>query len=370
MIGDGPAPGDPDLTAGRAIIRLWTDDADGAIADLSLVVTMSSPTSPHRLLNLGQLAEAEYRAGRWDASAGHAELAASLADDTDQLWIAAFAHGVAALVPSARGQWDVADAHVRTARGVAANVGAGLGAVWAELAAIHVGSARNEPAHVVTAAQALLRMRTVDGLSEPGVFQWRHLFTEALVATGALEAARVVLDEHEAIARDRECASAMVNAGRARGLLEAASGDAERAAAAFENALERSSELPLPFDRACLELAYGAHLRRAGERRRAATLLASALTTFTVLQAASFEERCERERRACGLAPSSRTTVDVTKLTPQELSVARLVAEGRTNREVAAELFISVKTIETHLGHVYAKLGVRSRTELAGTLQS
>jgi DNA-binding CsgD family transcriptional regulator len=80
-------------------------------------------------------------------------------------------------------------------------------------------------------------------------------------------------------------------------------------------------------------------------------------------------ERCERELSACGLAPAKRGTFDPTRLTAQELAVARLVAAGMSNRQVASELFVSIKTVQFHLTHVYAKLGIGSRGELAAQLR-
>jgi DNA-binding NarL/FixJ family response regulator len=124
--------------------------------------------------------------------------------------------------------------------------------------------------------------------------------------------------------------------------------------------------LPAPFELALVEDAYGRYLRRAGERRAAAELLGRARDTYVRLGARPFLEPIERELQGCGLTPTRRRSPDPTRLTPQELAVARLVATGLTNREVAAELVVSVKTVEYHLGHVYQKLGVRSRTELAG----
>jgi DNA-binding NarL/FixJ family response regulator len=82
------------------------------------------------------------------------------------------------------------------------------------------------------------------------------------------------------------------------------------------------------------------------------------------LGAHPFERRCDQQLAACGLAPAKRRGLDRARLTPQELAVARLVAEGRTNREVAAELVVSGKTVEFHLRNVFAKLGVTSRSQL------
>ena len=83
------------------------------------------------------------------------------------------------------------------------------------------------------------------------------------------------------------------------------------------------------------------------------------------LRARPYVERCEQELAACGLAPAKRSVFDPSRLTAQELAVARLVAVGMSNRQVAAELFISIKTVQFHLTHIYAKLGVSSRAELA-----
>ena len=123
--------------------------------------------------------------------------------------------------------------------------------------------------------------------------------------------------------------------------------------------------MPTPFERARTELAWGERLRRSGRRTEARERLNGALQIFERLGAAPWAERARGELRASGqsvLTPEQRLE---DALTPQELQVAVIVAGGATNREAAAALFLSVKTIEFHLGHVYRKLGIRSRTELA-----
>ena len=123
--------------------------------------------------------------------------------------------------------------------------------------------------------------------------------------------------------------------------------------------------MPTPFERARTELAWGERLRRSGRRTEARERLNRALRIFDRLGAAPWAERARGELRASGqsvLTPEQRAE---DALTPQELQVAAIVAGGATNREAAAALFLSVKTIEFHLRHVYRKLGIRSRTELA-----
>ena len=121
----------------------------------------------------------------------------------------------------------------------------------------------------------------------------------------------------------------------------------------------------MPFQRALVELARGQVLRRAGQRRLAAERLSAARERFAGLRARPYTQRCEQELAACGLAPAKRREFDPSRLTGQELAVARLVAVGMSNRQVASELFISIKTVQFHLTHIYAKLGVSSRAELA-----
>ena len=148
-----------------------------------------------------------------------------------------------------------------------------------------------------------------------------------------------------------------------RGRLEAARGRFEVAEEAFgraSGALER-----MPFELALVDLAHGQVLRRAGQRRLAAERLSAARERLVGLRARPYLERCEQELAACGLAPGKRSAFDPSRLTAQELAVARLVAVGMSNRQVAGELFISIKTVQFHLTHIYAKLGVGSRAELA-----
>ena len=153
--------------------------------------------------------------------------------------------------------------------------------------------------------------------------------------------------------------------GRARGRLEAARGQLPNAEHAYQGALDTLATLTMPFERAQVELAYGQALRRGGKRRAAATQLQAARDRFAALRAVPFLEHCERELRGCGLTPARRSAFDPGKLTAQEQAVARLVAVGMSNRQVAAELFVSVKTVQFHLTHIYAKLGIGSRAELA-----
>jgi DNA-binding NarL/FixJ family response regulator len=121
----------------------------------------------------------------------------------------------------------------------------------------------------------------------------------------------------------------------------------------------------MPLERALIVLPYVRFLRRLGRRRDAAAMLRSAQEMLVALRARPYLQRCERELAACGLTPTKRRGRDRERLTPQEHSVARLAASGLSNREIAAELVLSVKTVEYHLTNAYGKLGITSRTALA-----
>ncbi len=214
----------------------------------------------------------------------------------------------------------------------------------------------------------LLHLERRDGIDEPAVFAWHDLLVDALVAVGGHDQAAAVLGPFEAMAATRQRHSAMAAAARARANLEAARGDHARADQAFQTGLAHAAQVNLPFDRALLQLAYGAFLRRAGKRTPAAAQLRAARDTLARLDARPDLARCERELAACGLRPRRRKERDAARLTPQELAVARLVTAGLSNRQVARELVVSVKTVEYHLGHVYAKLQVTSRGQLTRRL--
>jgi DNA-binding NarL/FixJ family response regulator len=137
----------------------------------------------------------------------------------------------------------------------------------------------------------------------------------------------------------------------------------EDALAAYAKALEWHARVEVPLDRGRTLLALGAAQRRAKRRREARETLEEALAVFERIGAALWAERARSElRRISGRAPT------IGALTPAEERVAELVAEGKTNREVASALFLSERTVEGHLSRVFTKLGVRSRTELARML--
>jgi DNA-binding NarL/FixJ family response regulator len=132
----------------------------------------------------------------------------------------------------------------------------------------------------------------------------------------------------------------------------------------FERALELHGAGPVPFGLARTRLAYGEYLRAAERRDEAREQLRAALAGFEQVEAMPFAERARRELRAAGAITRNAAGPDAAELTPHELRVAQLVAQGLTNREAAAALFVSAKTVEHHLRNVFRKLGIKRRAEL------
>jgi DNA-binding CsgD family transcriptional regulator len=186
---------------------------------------------------------------------------------------------------------------------------------------------------------------------------------EALIALGELEQARDYANEYEVRAERSTSPWALSTAARCRGLLRAAEGDLNAAFQAFERALAEHARMPGPFERGRTLLALGATLRRARQKRAARESLEAALAIFDQLGAPLWAEKARAElARISGRPRASQ------ELTETERRVAELVAEGRSNKEVAAQLYVSVHTVDAHLTRIYRKLGLRSRAELAHRL--
>ena len=197
------------------------------------------------------------------------------------------------------------------------------------------------------------------GVGEFSIFPVMQNEIEALVALGHLDRAEELVDVLERIGRANDRAWALAVSARGRALVLAASGDLAGARASIERALREHERLPDPFERARTLLARGIIERRAKQKRVARDVLDEALALFERLGAVLWAEKTRDELRRLGLrtAPA--------ELTETESRIAELAAAGRTNREIAETLFVTVKTVEANLSRVYRKLGVRSRTELA-----
>ncbi len=141
--------------------------------------------------------------------------------------------------------------------------------------------------------------------------------------------------------------------------------DPTDAAAAFERAVGHYQRASRPYDLARTQLAYGEFLRRINRRVEARHHLRAALDTFADLGAAPMVDRATHELRASGETARKRDPSTLQDLTPMELKVAQLVSTGLSNKDAAAQCWVSPRTVAFHLRNVFTKVGVSSRTELA-----
>ncbi|HET8525317.1 MAG TPA: AAA family ATPase [Actinomycetota bacterium] len=309
---------------------------------------------------LYHLAELECRAGNWDAAMEHARESRAAAQRIGMGALSSEGHFAVGLVEAHLGRAD--PARLAALEGVRVAEAAGeiliLIPNLAVLGFLELSLGRPAEAHeFLSRAVELERQMEV---REPGYFRVVPDEVETLVALGRLEEAEELLVPFEDFGDDVQRAWIKATGARCRALVLAARGDLEAASAAAARALREHDGLPLPFELGRTLLVSGTVERRAKRKREARETLTSALEVFEGLGAAVWADRTRSElARIGGRAPSS---VD---LTPTEEKVAALVATGRTNRQVADELFLSVHTIEANLKRIYRKLGIRSRTELA-----
>jgi DNA-binding CsgD family transcriptional regulator len=203
------------------------------------------------------------------------------------------------------------------------------------------------------------------GALNPAVMAWRSSAALAHLALGEREAARRLAEEELELARSFGAARALGIALRCSGLVEGHRAAAER--------LEESVEV-LDGSGAQLEHAHslcelGAALRRDGRSPAAQEPLRQALDLAAACGAAPLSARARDELRAAGARPRRDHVRGRDALTASELRVARLAAEGATNREIAQSLFVTLRTVETHLTHAYRKLDIGSRSEIAAALE-
>jgi DNA-binding CsgD family transcriptional regulator len=314
---------------------------------------------------LAVLSDLDFRLGNWVAAYASATEAVRIAEETNQFATRAFSLGCLARLEAAQGKEDDCRSHSAQAFAIAA---AGVGAVTAlsgsGLGLLELGLGRLEQA--LEELNQLARRTAEHGLREPGVIQWTPDLIETYVRLGLEEDAERTLVDFEHLALKTRRTWALAAAARCRGLL-AADNEFETE---FQRAFELHDTTPTPFERARTALCFGERLRRARRRSDAREPLRSALETFERLGAAPWSERARGELAASGETARPRDPYAPDRLTAQELQVAMLVARGATNKEAGAALFLSPKTIETHLGRVYRKLNLRSRTELAHLLGS
>jgi DNA-binding CsgD family transcriptional regulator len=366
----GDAPADrrliPALGVDLAVVLLWHDQFGEAAVMLrrlyeDAVARGDEGSTP---LFLSQLALAHRLAGRWRDAATITEDAIAAAEQTGQENWHTYSIAVRALMRASLGQEAGARSDAVHALKRVGERGATITAIHAVNALGLLELSLERPAEAVRSIGPLRRRLLAAGVREPGMVRFIPDEIEALIALGRAREASSLLQWLEARATELGRESAIAAAARCRGLIAATSGDTDRAAAAFERALASHERLPMPFEHARTLLALGAAQRRAKRKAAARETLGRARELFDELGAVLWSAKARAElARITGRAPSGGA------LTPTEGRIAELAAGGASNKEIAAKLFVTPKTVETQLSRIYAKLGIHSRMHLAARLR-
>ena len=310
------------------------------------------------------LANLELRAGNWRQACEHAESVSELAVQNGWVGDSLLLHSSAQL---AAYQGDLHAAVTRAHRGVALAEAEGSPfgrAVYGGVLGL-VELSRDDHRTACAHLEAANEVLEAAGIREPGLALacGRGDAIEALLGTDEQARARALLAPWEELARSLDRPWPLSVALRCRGLLLGAEKDLPAALAVFEESLAQHRRAEDPYQLARTLLAFGGTQRRAKQRRAARESLERAEALFSNLGAAGWAEKARHELGRIGGRVSSGAA-----LTPRERKFAELVAEGRSNKEIAAALFVTPKSVGTILSRIYAKLGVHSRTELAHLL--
>jgi len=303
----------------------------------------------------------ETRCGNFAAAAELADEAVTCASLTANRAFHRWATGQRAWVDAHLG--DVASARRRCAEASLPDQ-RGVAQIWiaATLALVEISLGDHEAAW--QAAHRLTEALEQHGIGEPVPLIFLPDTLEALIALGELGRAEALLDQFETRGRELDRSWALATGGRCRGLLLGARGNMAGAVAALDAALLEHERLDIPFERARTLFAKGILERRNRRRGHARRALEEAAVEFERMGARLWAERARTELDRIG----RRRRIAPDELTPSERRAAELAAQGLSNKEIAAALFVTVHTVEVHLSHAYAKLGVRSRAQLTGRL--
>jgi DNA-binding NarL/FixJ family response regulator len=340
------------------VIAFWHDDLAGARREYEEMAALAAglgdeSSIPYVRVMLGQI---DVALGNFESALRETETGKAIAEQAGQRTLLAYLLAVRAVAEAHLGRADDAQRSATEALELAGRTSGIPAWIFASWALGHLALARGDPAAALDELEPLRLHHEREGIEEPGALPFLADCIEALIEAGRTAEAATALEGFQVAAERLGRRRGLAAARRCRGLL---TGSIEE----LESAVQLATGHETPFEHARALLALGAAQRRSKRRRESRETLEAALASFEKLGAALWAERTEAEvRRISGRAPTSGG------LTPAEARIAELVAEGKTNREVAAALFLSERTVEGHLSRVFGKLGVRSRTELAGKL--
>ncbi len=355
---DTPFPSKSPETA-LALWHMWRGEADEARDLLEAVVTAAERIGSGECVFNAKifLTKVEWQAGNWDKAAVHAQAAARWGRESGR-GHDGHADFAASLVKSGYG--DIEDARLQAAHGLSESEAQRDWAFAAHCRWVlgQLELSADNPGAALEWLDPIAEVLQTGGISEPGCYPFTPDLIEAWAATGHLGAAAGRLTWLRDAAERVDNPWARITSGRAEAVLRLAERDPARAVAAVAAVIPEARDLRLPFELGRCLLILGTAQRKARQRREAAASLDEAIATFGRLGAARWQELAEAQRAR--LAPGRDDS-----LTPAEQRIADLVAAGHSNPEIAATLFISVKTVEANLTRIYRKLGLRGRVDLA-----
>ncbi|MEU2570626.1 helix-turn-helix transcriptional regulator [Streptomyces althioticus] len=357
---------DPDRLLRSAAAALMLGDVTSArrAGARALAAARTSGSAALEPRALEYLAYAELRAGRHQLARTHAEEGLRAAERAGQRNTAAHHHAVLALAASIEGEADLVAEHAEEALRTARRHGLAQAATLAHWAAARADLGAGRPREAAQRLGPLVR----PGARRGHFAVWMlavPCFVEAAASAGRPQHAAALVEDFAlwaACGADPQAASQLL---RCRALLAGP----DTADELYLSALDRHDDTVGDFERARTELLYGKWLRRRRRLREARTRLEEARLGFERCGAPLWAQQAAAELRAGGAAPNpapaaSSGAGDLARLTPQQLRIARYVAAGATNREVALSLSVSTRTVDYHLRNVFATLGLRSRVEL------
>jgi DNA-binding CsgD family transcriptional regulator len=349
----------PSLIAG--CLALYVGELDRSIALLSPLRerALKHGAETDLIYVCGNLAWAHAWKGNLSAAADYADEAIETAMRIESDSALCFALAFGAVAAAFAGDADVAASRAEQTRELAAQTGYGVAIMWATWALGLLALSRGDPQVTDAVLGPFVTMLEQDGIAEPVRAVFLADEVEALIALGHLDRAERLTTMLEDAGARLERQWTAVEGARSRALLSAARGDLEAASQAAGHAVELCDGLELRLEVARTLLVAGSIERRRRRKRAASELLRRSLEIFEQAGARAWAEKARSELKRVGLQRAAATELSAT-----EQRVAELAASGLTNRQVAAALFMSPKTVEANLAHVYSKLGIRSRAEL------
>lgn len=351
-----------DIAFGYSILDRF-DEAAALHATL-LDIATTRAAAGLRVWPVGEQAMVDFRTGRWRQAYAGALEAERLATDAGMDIETANNRQLLATITAARGHADECRRYVELVLDHVRRSGSTVLELLVVIAPGQLELGLGQPTKAIPYLERARDLADQTGFLDLSHFPWAVELVEAYVHCDRDDDARTLAGSmaRQAASADRAIVHAL--AGRAAGLVTADAG----VEASFAAALDHHAASAWPFETARTQLCFGQRLRRLRRRGAAREQLRAAWETFSRLGADGWAARAGAELSATGVSTPARARTPADLLTPQELQVALAVSHGASNRGAAEQLFVSIKTVEYHLGHVYRKLGITSRNELPSTL--